>query len=249
MGQRILLGLVAILLAACEHKKETITITSTPPPSLTIPTPTPTATPEPPKTPIIEAPVSEPIIPEARQLIIEFEGFDHRPAWPEGSSGVTIGVGYDCGYYAKSIIERDWNDLQANDRERLSSTSGITGRKAQSRISGLRDIYINTEVGQHVFDNVDVPREFDNCRRAFKGFENLKPSAQGALISLGYNRGYGMSGDSRREMRAIRDLVPKKDYAGMANELRKMKRLWRGTSIETGMDRRREAEARLMEHE
>jgi len=48
-------------------------------------------------------------------------------------------------------------------------------------------------------------------------------------------------------MRSIRDRVPRQDYAGIAADIRAMIPIWAGTSIEKGMRRRREAEARLAE--
>jgi GH24 family phage-related lysozyme (muramidase) len=56
-----------------------------------------------------------------------------------------------------------------------------------------------------------------------------------------------MSGPNRLEMRAARDLVPEARLRGMAIQFRKMIRVWRGTSIEKGMTRRRIAEAKLLE--
>jgi GH24 family phage-related lysozyme (muramidase) len=47
-------------------------------------------------------------------------------------------------------------------------------------------------------------------------------------------------------MRNIRVLVPKKDYKGIAEELRKMKRIWEGKGLD-GLLTRREAEAKLVE--
>ena len=55
-----------------------------------------------------------------------------------------------------------------------------------------------------------------------------------------------MSGDSRKEMRAIRDLVPSQDYAQIADQLRSMKRIWEGKGLD-GLIERREAEAKLVE--
>ena len=55
-----------------------------------------------------------------------------------------------------------------------------------------------------------------------------------------------MQGDSRLEMRNIRVLVPKRDYKGIAQELRKMKRIWEGKGLD-GLLARREAEAKLVE--
>jgi GH24 family phage-related lysozyme (muramidase) len=56
-----------------------------------------------------------------------------------------------------------------------------------------------------------------------------------------------MMGANRSEMREIRTLVPKKDYAGIAQQLRKMVRVWAGTSVQRGLTRRRFAEAKLVE--
>jgi len=56
-----------------------------------------------------------------------------------------------------------------------------------------------------------------------------------------------MQGNRRLEMRVVRDLVTKKNVHGIAEQIRKMKRIWLGTPIEKGMTRRREAEADLIE--
>jgi hypothetical protein len=160
---------------------------------------------------------------------------------------VTVGWGYDLGYYSKTVILNDWRELSETPRVRLSKESGYTGQRAKSRIPAIRDILIDKGIGTRVFDNVDVAREYASCKRAFSGFEDLRPNAQAALISLTFNRGTSFVGPNRTEMRAIRDLVPRRDYKEMANQLRKMTRVWRGTSIENGMRRRRNAEAQLME--
>lgn len=197
--------------------------------------------------PLVSLPSAPKLSDKGHALILSFEGFDWRPAWPGGASGVTIGWGYDLGYYSRAVIAQDWRELDDQPRQRLATQSGVTGRAAQARVAALRDILIDHGIGTRVFDNVDVAREYANCRRAFPGFEDLRPNAQAALISLTFNRGTSMIGDSRREMRAIRDLVPDKDYHGMAEQLRQMVRVWRGTTIERGMRNRRLAEAALME--
>lgn len=199
--------------------------------------------------PLVQLPPPPTLAPEGHALILEFEGFDARPAWPEGASGVTIGWGYDCGYYRSDVIKSDWHKMREDWVGRLAATSGITGQRARAKISQLRDILIDRQIGTEVFDNVDVAREYANCRKAYgkEAFEALRPNAQAALISLGFNRGYGMEGSNRKEMRNIRDAVPKRDYEYMAGQLRQMIRVWKGTKIENGMRRRRMAEAKLME--
>ncbi len=70
--------------------------------------------------------------------------------------------------------------------------------------------------------------------------------AQGALTATVYNRGAGMAGDRRREMRELRDTcVPAHDLVCMAAQFRSMVRLWHGTAIEAGMRARYEATAQL----
>lgn len=219
----------------------------------TLPSPTeaPRMQESPPPSLLDTAPVVLPpppyLTPEGESLIFEFEGFDARPAWPQGASGVTVGWGYDCGYYSPNIIKQDWHKLSGSYTQRLADTSGLTGRRAQAKISGLRDILIAHSIGDEVFRLVDVAREFKNCTRTFPGFDSLRPNAQAALMSLTFNRGTSMIGDNRREMRNIRDYVPKMNYGAMASEFRKMIRVWKGTVIERGMTRRRNAEAKLME--
>ena len=75
--------------------------------------------------------------------------------------------------------------------------------------------------------------------------EALNKDTQGALVSMIYNRGASLSGDSRIEMKAIVDMVKNKDYEGIAEEIEKSKRLWESKGLD-GLVKRREAEADLV---
>jgi hypothetical protein len=187
-----------------------------------------------------------------RELVLEFEtggrsGYDPHPEWPGGASGVTEGIGYDNGYYSRKVILSDWAALKESDRTRLADTAGITGQRARAKRQEVKDIFVQWAIATDVFDRVDVAREYSSAKRAIPGFEDLRPNAQAAWLSLGFNRGWQFSGPNRLEMRAARDLVPSRDYSGMATQFRKMIRVWRGTQIEKGMTRRRIAEAKLLE--
>ena len=187
-------------------------------------------------------------------LILDFEVGDStgayynrfliHPEWPGASSGVTIGIGYDLGYNSKSVILQDWN--RHPDSQRLSSVAGITGSKAKAALPSVRDISTPYPLATDVFQNVTLGRFWALCQRTWPGFDDLRPNAQAALLSLTFNRGSGMAGDSRREMRNIRDLTASKKYREIADQIRKMERLWRGTPDGPGLIRRREAEANLM---
>jgi hypothetical protein len=217
------------------------------------PTATPSAIPESEK-PFLAAPSATPILSKpGYDLIIEFEvggrsGYDPHPEAPdERYSGITIGLGYDLHMTTKVVILDDWQALGSITVGRLAATQPYYGKSAKAHLHEVHDIIISWAPANDVFMKIDVPREYARARKALPGFEALRPNAQAALISLIFNRGASMVGDNRKEMRAIRDLVPKKDYAGMAVQFRAMIRVWRGTTIERGMTRRRLAEAKLME--
>jgi len=170
-----------------------------------------------------------------------------RPVWPGGASGITWGIGYDGGHQTRTVIADDWRDHGAVDR--LATTAGITGRNAQAVLTRYLDIPTAFDHASRVFENRSLIEYERRTDRAFRAkFEDLRPNACAALVSLVYNRGAAMTGDSRREMRNIRDVcIPNQDYSCIASEIRGMKRLWRGTVNERGLSARRESEAILAE--
>jgi hypothetical protein len=192
--------------------------------------------------------------PESRKLILDFEvgggeayytKYLSRPTWPGAASGVTVGIGYDCGYNSRAAILADWSDL--GEAGELAKTAGIKGVAAKSAVAGVKNLRIPWALALEVYEATTVPKFWRFCQRTWPGFDALHPNCQGALLSLTFNRGSAMDGDRRREMRAIRDLTKMQDYRGIAWQLRAMKRIWRGKDIEQGMNRRRDAEAKLVE--
>jgi hypothetical protein len=195
-------------------------------------------------------------------LILEFEvgggenyynKFLKNPAWPEGQSGVTIGVGYDLGYVNKAEFSEDWKDLPKETFDRLYKVVGIKGYNAKNLIRGLKDITIPWELALKVFNNKTVSKFYNLTKQTFPNFDNLPEDAKGGLVSLVFNRGNALEGDRRREMKLIRDGMKitnsfdQKALSFIANQIRNMKRIWAGGSIEKGMNRRRDAEAKLIE--
>lgn len=173
-----------------------------------------------------------------------------RPVWPGGASGITWGIGYDGGHQTAATIADDWQDHAAVGR--LARTAGITGKQAAQILRQYRDIPTSYEHASRIFEQRSLVEYERRARRAFgaKRFDALKPGACGALVSLVYNRGAAMAGDSRREMRQIRDkCMAGPDYQCMASNIRAMSRLWVGTVNERGLSARRESEARAIENE
>lgn len=185
---------------------------------------------------------------EGHRFIVHAEtgkNYQPHPIWPGAYSGVTVGIGYDCGYNSSSVILSDWEALEYE--EQLAETAYIRGELARKETERLQFVYVPWKNAIKVFDRISLPRFYSLTERTFPGFDQLLPNGQAALVSLIYNRGSSLFGPRREEMREIRALVPKSDYQGMADALRRMANIWKGTPIEKGMFNRRYAEARLME--
>jgi GH24 family phage-related lysozyme (muramidase) len=184
---------------------------------------------------------------KAFDLILSFEGMGQPKQWPGGESGVTIGFGYDLGYVTAAQFQEDWGDqLPADVMTKLKTAIGLKGIPAKNKAAQLKDVKIDRAPSLVVFTERTVPSYEAQTRAAFPGFDALPNDAQGALVSLVFNRGASMKGDRRTEMRAIRDAVPSGDLQEIADQLRKMKRLWVGQGLD-GLLRRRDAEADMVE--
>lgn len=196
-------------------------------------------------------------------LILEFEvgggenyynKFLKNPTWPGEQSGVTIGVGYDCGYVNKTEFSNDWKDLPQEDFNKLYKIVGIKGVAAKDLIKTLKGINISWELALKVFMNKTITKFYDLTQKTFPNFDKLPENAQGGLISLVFNRGNSLDGDRRKEMKAIYNIMNKNQtftqqhLSEIAQQIRNMKRIWIGGSIEKGMSRRRDAEAKLIEN-
>lgn len=170
------------------------------------------------------------------------------PVWPQLESGITIGIGYDLGYVTATQFQKDWGGfLSATVFNSLNSVVGKKGVAAKNALNtAIKKIEINWEIALEVFYTQSMPKYAVDAKKAFPGVEKLPPDAQGALLSLVYNRGALIdNSDRRKEMKNIVDHVASGSLAKIAAEIRSMKRLW---DIETtrGLHIRRDAEADLV---
>ena len=184
---------------------------------------------------------------EALALILDAEGLDQPSQWPGGDSGITIGVGYDLGFATADQFEDDRSPFLSSDEiDRLKDVIGLAGEKARQRAGEFRDIQIKRADAEQVFKERTLPLYSQKTEDAFPSLDQLPANVQGALVSLVFNRGTKMDGDSRREMRAVQEAVAAGDLQEIANQIRAMKRLWVGKNLD-GLLKRRDAEADLVE--
>ena len=193
---------------------------------------------------------------KALSLILEYEVGGGRayyekylsgPTWPGGASGMTLAIGIDCGYYTPTELREIFNFLPDNQIKAIQGASGKTGQAGKEYTQSIRNlnIKITWEQAIEIFDKYTWTKFARLAERIFPGLDKLCDNAYGAIVSLVFNRGSSLVGDSRREMRDIKDLIPKKDYRTIAIEIQKMKRIWQGKGLD-GLLARRDAESALV---
>ena len=169
------------------------------------------------------------------------------PIWAGGESGVTIGMGYDLGFNSDKQFMADWSGvINLNFINALRPTIGIKGIQAKAMLKGeILNVRIPYNTAYEVFVKSSLPRYYAMTKKIYPNMDLLNDDTKGALVSVVYNRGNRLEGDSRAEMRAIVDLIAKQDYEGIAEQIEKSKRLWEGKGLD-GLVTRRESEADLV---
>jgi len=170
-----------------------------------------------------------------------------KPMWAGGESGCTIGIGYDMGYNTEKQFLLDWSgNLNLNFVNALKPLCGLKGEKVKGMIKGeVLNVRIPYNTAYEVFVKSSLPRYYAMTKKIYPNMDLLNEDTQGALVSVVYNRGNKLEGDSRAEMRAIVDLIAKQDYEGIAEQIERSKRLWEHKNLD-GLVTRREAEADLV---
>lgn len=178
-----------------------------------------------------------------------YEKFLSKFTWPGGASGPTIAIGIDCAYYTETELAKIFNFLPKEQIKQIQEASGKTGESGKEYAKKLRlaGIIVNWEQAMEIFTTLTWPKFTKLAEKTFPGLSELHPDAYGAIISLVFNRGTSLKGDSRKEMFNIKNLIPKKDYKKIAKEFRNMRRIWIGKGLD-GLLERREAEAVLVEY-
>jgi hypothetical protein len=177
-----------------------------------------------------------------------YEKYLSKFTWPGGASGPTIAIGVDCAYYTETELAKIFSFLPKEQINQIQEAAGKTGEKGKEYAKKLRSagIVVNWEQAMSVFTTLTWPKFTKLAEKTFPGLSELHPDAYGAIISLVFNRGTSLKGDSRKEMVNIKNLILKKEYKKIAKEFRNMKRVWIGKGLD-GLLERREAEAKLVE--
>lgn len=193
--------------------------------------------------------------PRALDLILEFEGLDQPAKRPPGGSGITLGHGYDLGFYSETAFRAAWSrHLAPHHIDLLSTALGKKGAAAEAIKERFRPITITPAMAREVFDRCTLPDFRRRAAATFPGLHVLTPDQQGVLVSLVFNRGTQLKGERRREMANIAAILAAHNpawikAAAIARQILAMQRIWPSDSPASGhpgLRRRRRAEAALM---
>lgn len=195
---------------------------------------------------------------EAFDLIIEFEVSGEaaynrryrRPTRPGGASGITIGIGYDCGYSTAAQIRSDWGGVLPDAMVvELVKVAGMTGARAAAALASVRlAVDVPWIAALAVFSNTSLTK-YVALAAKLPNWDMLSPDCKGALVSLVYNRGpsFDNAGSRYQEMRNIKAHMASGRFSAIPTELRSMKRIWQGQDDMRGLLTRRDKEADLFE--
>ena len=175
------------------------------------------------------------VVRKAFDFLLQAEGVPGHPYWPGGSSGITIGVGWDLGRHTIDELSQNWGELDADVLRRLKTAIGKQGQAAHEMLGSLASIIVPRSVALRVLDASLKNDYLPLVTKLFPGAEKLPVEAQVVLISLVFNRGDAMGRDpdwltatqldQRWEMRKMRDDVKRVDMYAMYAHLSIMKRL------------------------
>jgi GH24 family phage-related lysozyme (muramidase) len=169
-----------------------------------------------------------------------------KVTWPGGASGLTIGIGADLGYMSKVEFKKYFAKyFDEKSSRKLIEVLGLKGDNAKSKLYQVSNIEMSWENAITAFTEWTLPKFWNLTNKIWPGVDLLCENAQIALVSLVFNRGSSLVGNSRKEMRNIIDLVKKKDYNGISMQIKSMKRLWANKNLD-GLIKRRDIESNMV---
>lgn len=166
------------------------------------------------------------------------------PAWQTTDSGVTIGIGFDCGYNTTAEIRNSWGSILPKEQvDLLVKCSGLKKKAAFDMLPTLKGIVVPIDSSLQVFYNTTIYKFGKQALSIYPNLPNIHPVEQSVIVGLVFNRGNSLDGDRRKEMRELVAGIQNDNDNQMASIIRNMKRLWKDVK---GLQIRRDVEANLI---
>ena len=139
------------------------------------------------------------------------------------ASGLTVGVGYDLGYYTPDQIKSDWKGyISDEDIQKLASVSGLKGREAAGKHRHVVSVTISYDVALAQFTKVTLPTWLMKAYKLWPNFDALNDRQKTALVSLTFNRGTSLIGSTRSEMKEVYDNLERGNTRPVAGLIKQM---------------------------
>lgn len=159
-------------------------------------------------------------------------------------SGVTIGLGCDLSFYTPAMVMAEWGSVLPFDM--VISLQKVAGLKKQAAVNALplvKNVVVPIDAALQVFYNKTIFKFAREALKIYPDLPSLHPVEISVIVGLVYNRGTGLSGSRRKEMKQlIADIKSDSDIA-IADSIKSMCRLWPST---LGLRLRRQKEAALI---
>lgn len=150
--------------------------------------------------------------------------------WPQGASGPTIGIGYDCGYVTPGEARIDWDGIVSDETiEAIIKACGLRSGDAAAFVKAhSSSVTVTWDQAITEFRTREVPKWITRIHAELQNLEKLSPDSLGALVSLAYNRGcsFTLPGPRYAEMRSIRLHMATQQFAKIPDDILSMQRLW-----------------------
>lgn len=154
-----------------------------------------------------------------------------QPMWPGGISGITIGFGYDLGMQTPENIQNDLEGLlPQNQIDILKNLCGRIGIMCKRKLPIAIDFPWDTAM--KLFYRSSLRRYASQAAMIWPELEELHPLEQTIFVGIVYNRGKGLDGNRRKEMRDLIKAIKDDDDTVMASLVKSMTRLWKGTGMD-----------------
>ena len=150
--------------------------------------------------------------------------------WPQGASGPTIGIGYDCGYVASGQARIDWDGIvDQHTIDVILSACRLRGIMAETFVRAhAGEVTITWPQALQEFRSREIPQWIAKVQADLPNTDKLPPDCLGALVSLSYNRGcsYDLPGPRYSEMHSIKVHMGTQNFAAIPADILSMQRLW-----------------------
>ncbi|WP_330769080.1 type VI secretion system tip protein TssI/VgrG [Burkholderia cepacia] len=158
--------------------------------------------------------------------------------WPGGSSGVTLGPGYDMSKRSAAEVRRDMITIGMNEKDatHISAAAGLAGDAARNFAKDNKTLVVLAEAQEYALLRYIVPQYEERMRQYVDN--SLSQHEYDAMVCYAYNSGGGLG--------KVAVLVNEDKFDEAANLIKKY--VYSAGRRVSGLEKRRDDESNLLLH-